>query len=184
MPTDRHDDGVAAEGTPVGDPHRVRVDEAGRSGLLDQLDPLATHHLGQSPLLMRVLGDPVGIGQGGGDVHLGGITPQAELPQERASRTSRAARARVRTGAGPWFRLVPPTRLASTRVTSAPSSRACSAAVAPAGPPPSTSSRITAPLWGDGRLWTSPGPGELALTSRRKDRQADDLVPAEITRTG
>jgi hypothetical protein len=80
MPTDRHDDGVAAEGTPVGDPHRVRVDEAGRSGLLDQLDPLATHHLGQSPLLMRVLGDPVGIGQGGGDVHLGGITPQAELP--------------------------------------------------------------------------------------------------------
>lgn len=56
------------------------VDEPGRSCLLDQVDPLAAHHLGQSPLLMRIAGDPVGGGEGGGDVHLGGDAPQAELP--------------------------------------------------------------------------------------------------------
>src|SRR4029453_9973330 len=67
-----------------------------------------------------------------------GASPRKpNCPQDWVSRSSRAARARGRTGAGPWFRLVPPTRLASTSVTSAPSSRACSAAVAPAGPPPS-----------------------------------------------
>jgi hypothetical protein len=61
------------------------------------------------------------------------------------SRASRAARARVRTGAGPWLRLVPPTCSASSSVTSAPSSRACSAAAAPAGPPPTTSSPMALP---------------------------------------
>src|SRR6266498_1326993 len=38
MPADRNDDGVPAEGAPVGDSHRVRVDEPGRSGTLDQVD--------------------------------------------------------------------------------------------------------------------------------------------------
>ncbi len=74
--------------------------------------------------------------------------------QEDQSRTSRAARARVRTGAGPRLRLVPPTCSASSRVTAAPSSRACSDAEVPAGPPPMTSSFIVqspAPGSGAGR---------------------------------
>ena len=61
-----------------------------------------------------------------------------KVSQEPASRAKRAARARVRTGAGPSLILVPPTRLLSSKVTSACSSRACSEAVNPAGPPPNT----------------------------------------------
>src|SRR5262245_11288344 len=50
----------------------------------------------------------------------------------------RAARASVRTGAGPALRAVPPTRPRSRRVTSAPNSALVSAAETPAGPPPMT----------------------------------------------
>ena len=67
------------------------------------------------------------------------------------SRSSRAARARVRTGAGPRLRVVPPSRSASIRVTWALSSRACRAAVRPAGPPPRTTSLMALP-----RLLASP----------------------------
>src|SRR5258708_28940830 len=55
-----------------------------------------------------------------------------------ASRTSRAALASTRVGTQPSLVQVPPICPPSTSATVAPSSRARSAAVAPAGPPPMT----------------------------------------------
>src|SRR4029453_2780050 len=129
---------------PDPDPHRVWVDEPGRPGLLDQVDTLARDDLGHSPLLVLVVGDPFGVGKGGGDVHLRGVAPQAELPPG-AGVTDQPSGAGQGVDRGrPLVQAGSATRLASISVTSAPSSWACSAAVALEGPPPSTSSRITA----------------------------------------
>jgi hypothetical protein len=107
MPADRDDDGVPAEGAPVGGSHRVRVDEPGRSCVLDQVDPLATDDFGQSPLLVRVAGDPVGVGERGGDVDLRDIAPHAKLPpglgvtQQASGAGQGADRCRPLVQAGP-----------------------------------------------------------------------------------
>ncbi len=68
----------------------------------------------------------------------GGGPSSPKVAHEVQSRASLAERASVRTGPGPRLRLVPPTWSASSRVTLAPSWRACMAAVTPAGPPPTT----------------------------------------------
>src|SRR4030095_11214234 len=62
--------------------------------------------------------------------------PKAAYPV--ASWRRRAARANVRTGAGPVLKHVPPRRSASMSVTAAPHSWARIAARSPGGPPPPT----------------------------------------------
>lgn len=76
---DGDDHRVPAEGSAVQDPHRVRVDERGWSGLVDQVDPVAADEVGQSLLLVCVVGDPSRVAEGRRDVHVGSVATQAEL---------------------------------------------------------------------------------------------------------
>src|SRR5919107_5917096 len=78
----------------------------------------------------------------------GGLPSSPYSANCSASRTRRAALASTRGGTQPSFVQVPPMFPRSTSATSAPSSRALSAAVTPAGPPPTTttSKDIGSPL--------------------------------------
>src|SRR4051812_18452452 len=62
----------------------------------------------------------------------------------RASRSSRAACASVRTGTGPSAAAIPPTASRVSSVVRAPSRAARNAAKTPAGPPPSTATSAPA----------------------------------------
>ena len=141
VPADRDHDGVSAELAAVGNHHGVRVDEHRRAGRRRR----DRSHGGAAR--RRIDADRARSRRPGwalaraAAMSIWGRSPRRpSRSHDLASRIRRAARASVRTGAGPEFRLVPPTLAASMSVTSAPSSRACRAALAPAGPPPSTSS--------------------------------------------
>ena len=111
----------------VGRGDRVGVDEPGVAGLFDEVDAGGANVVGDALAFMEVGGDPPGVGQGGGEVDLGPRPAQTNASRNSSPSTRRAARASVRTGAGPLLKAVPPTLPRSMSVTSAPSSAACRA---------------------------------------------------------
>lgn len=48
----------------------MRVDEHRRTGTVDEIDPMTAQRIGQSLLIMQVVGHPPGAGERRGDVDL------------------------------------------------------------------------------------------------------------------
>ncbi len=93
-------DPVGAPDPAVGRGDGVGVEEAGVAGLLDQVDAHGADVVGDVLPLVRVAGDPLGVGQGRGDVHLRprpakteGL-PGAPVPHEARRPGQRAHRRR------------------------------------------------------------------------------------------
>jgi hypothetical protein len=130
VPANR-DDGVPTEAAPVRDPRRVRIDELGRPGALDQVDTLAADDLGQSFLLVRIIGDSSGVGERRGQaaaVHRsswGNSTSPAGVPVTIVSgRTSPSRRVETRASRRSRPRLTRTASVNSTRVRVASAGRA------------------------------------------------------------
>ena len=108
-PGDRQSPGPAADGddhpirgpgAAVGRGDRVGVDEPGVAGLFDEVDPGGADVVGNALALIEVVGHPLGVGQGGGEVDLGPWPAQTErfprtpVPHQPRGPSQRAHRCR------------------------------------------------------------------------------------------
>jgi hypothetical protein len=91
-PADGDDHPVGVPGPAVTRGDGVGVEEARVSGLFGEVDPHRAYVLGDAPALVGVVRDPLGIGQRGGEVHLGSRPAQAErLPRAPVPHEARRA---------------------------------------------------------------------------------------------
>ena len=93
---DGDDEPVCAPGPAILGPDRVRIEEAGVAGLLDQVDARRADVIGHVLALVGVPGYPVGVGESRGEVHLrprpaeAERLPRAPVPHEAGGPGQRA----------------------------------------------------------------------------------------------